>query len=225
MTERQEARRYALRAIAAAFVALIGLVAAGNFGHLTRSDLRGVDSVIAIAGSALLLFAGVAAVRWAGRAVRVSMRPHTGDGRAAATSLLVRAIGYVLVVIATLSALNVHVGSLLLGGALTGIILGLASQQVLSNFFAGLVLLVVRPFAVGEQLVLRAGTLGAEYDGLVVDMSAFYVTLETDSGRVALPNASVLASAIGPGAKTNKPDEDDEPAPDTAPGEGSRPDR
>ncbi len=224
MNERQEARRYALRAVAAACVALIGLVAAGNFGQLTRSDLRGVDSVIAIAGSALLLVSGVAAVRWTGRSVRVSMRPHTGDGRAAATSLLVRAIGYVLVVIATLSALDVHVENLLLGGALTGIILGLASQQVLANFFAGLVLLAVRPFVVGERLVLRAGTLGAEYDGLVVDMSAFYVTLETDSGRVALPNASVLAAAIGPGAKTTKPD-DDEPAPDTAPGEGSRPDR
>jgi small-conductance mechanosensitive channel len=225
MSERREARRYALRAVAAAFVALAGLVAAGNFGRLTRSDLRGVDSLMAIAGSLVLLVAGAAAVRWAGRAVRVSMRPHTGEGRAAATSLLVRAIGYVLLVVAVLSALNVQIENLLVGGALTGIIVGLASQQVLANFFAGLVLLVVRPFVVGERLVLRAGTLGAEYDGLVLDMSAFYVTLETDLGRVALPNASVLASAIGPGAKTAKPDADDEPAPDSQPGDVADPER
>jgi small-conductance mechanosensitive channel len=103
---------------------------------------------------------------------------------------------------------------LLLGGALTGVVVGIAAQQTLGNFFAGIVLLLVRPFSVGEPVVLRSGPLGGEYEGLVTDMGLYYVTMETERGMVQLPNAGVLASAVGPGARS---DDDDEP-PDDDPG-------
>jgi small-conductance mechanosensitive channel len=222
MTDRHAARVYVLRAVGATVLALAGLVVAGNLGALDRGNLGGRDSVLAVAGSAVLLVAGSIAVRWYGRAIRVAMTPHTGENRAAGAALLARAVGYVLVVVATLGALDVHVENLLLSGAVTGIIIGIAAQQVLANFFAGIVLLVVRPFAVGEELQLRAGTLGAEYDGMVVDMSAFYVTLDTERGRVAIPNSSVLAAAIGPGTRPAKETEPDTGASEDPPGFGLR---
>ena len=55
---------------------------------------------------------------------------------------------------------------LLLGGAVTGVILAIAPpQQALSNTFAGVVLLVARPFNPGDHLRIRSGALGGEFDG------------------------------------------------------------
>jgi small conductance mechanosensitive channel len=102
-----------------------------------------------------------------------------------------------------LSALRFKLDSLLLGGAVTGVIIGIAAQQTLSNFFAGILLMIVRPFNVGDHVVLR-NALG-EYEGVVRDIDFFYVTIRTRRGPVELPTASVLASAIGPGARTQDP--------------------
>jgi small-conductance mechanosensitive channel len=94
------------------------------------------------------------------------------------------------------------------------VIIGIAAQQTLGNFFAGLVLLLVRPFTLGETVIFRSGPLGGEYEGRVTDMGLFYVSLVTEQGPVQLPNAGVLASAIGPGARGPKDDPDDELADD-----------
>jgi small-conductance mechanosensitive channel len=209
------ARPYLLRAATAGLVAFVSLVVASEFGNLDPRDPGGPRTQVALGGGLLLLVAGVVAVRSGARAIRVAVAEHAGEGRAATTALLATVIGYVLLVVAVLGALDVHFEQLLLGGALTGILLGIAAQQVLANFFAGIVLLAVRPFTVGELVVLRAGTLGAEYEGTVKDMGVFYVLMQTAQGQVALPNASVLASAIGPGARTSGPPV--EPAPEAPP--------
>jgi small-conductance mechanosensitive channel len=116
-----------------------------------------------------------------------------------------------MVLLAVLSALRFKLDSLLLGGALTGVIIGIAAQQTLSNFFAGILLMIVRPFNVGDRVVLRSA-LG-EYEGIVRDIDFFYVKLRTRRGPVELPTASVLASAIGPGARSQDPVEDSDTAP------------
>ncbi len=108
--------------------------------------------------------------------------------------------GYLLILLPTLQLLGVDLGGLLLGGAITGVVVGIAAQQTLANFFAGLVLLLVRPFTLGQHILLRSGPLGGEYEGRITDMGLFYVRMMTDQGSVQLPNSGVLAAAIGPGA-------------------------
>jgi hypothetical protein len=60
-------------------------------------------------------------------------------------------------------------------------------------------------------------------------MSMFYVTMVTDHGPVALPNAGVLAAAVGPGARTSKDEDDEEEEekvdqmPDSGPAHGGTP--
>jgi small-conductance mechanosensitive channel len=87
---------------------------------------------------------------------------------------------------------------LLLGGAVTGVILGIAAQQALSNTFAGVVLLVARPFNPGDHIRIRSGALGGEFDGVVLAMGLTYVTVSTSSGVLSIPNSSMLSSAVGP---------------------------
>jgi small-conductance mechanosensitive channel len=116
-------------------------------------------------------------------------------------------VGYVVLLLSTLGAMGANLGALLLGGAITGVLVGIAAQQTLANFFAGVVLLMARPFTIGETVVLRSGPLGGEYEGTVTDMGLFYVRLSTEKGPVEIPNAGVLTAAIGPGARTESKEE------------------
>lgn len=74
------------------------------------------------------------------------------------------------------------VRNLLVGGAVTGMILGIAAQQSLSNVFAGLVLFFARPYIPGEQVQIRSGALGGTLDGTVTSVGLHYATLSTRTG-------------------------------------------
>ena len=94
--------------------------------------------------------------------------------------------------------LSIPIGHLLLGGAIAGVVLGIAAQQSLGNVFAGLVLLMARPFAVGNRIRIRSGALGGEFYGTVTSMSHTYVSVLTDEGMLKVLDPSLLAAAVGP---------------------------
>ena len=96
-------------------------------------------------------------------------------------------IGAVTTLLVTLVLFGVPVGQLLLGGALTSVFVGIAAQQALSNVFAGLVLLLARPFKVGDSIRLRAGALSGEIDGTVSEIGITYVRLATADGVMSVP--------------------------------------
>ena len=209
---RRAARPHFVRAVVAVVLALAGLIAASE-GQLQDIDLNRAtptEQLLAIAGTAGLVIFGIASVRMFARGVRAAIGEHLGDSRSGPLGLVISVIGYVIVMLTALSVLGVNMSGLLLGGALTGVIVGIAAQQTLGNFFAGLVLLLVRPFSLGEHVIFRSGPLGGEYEGRVTDMGLFYVSVLTAQGPVQLPNAGVLASAIGPGARSPKEEPDDE---------------
>lgn len=216
---KRQARGRVVRAVLAAIVAVWGMVLA-SFGQLRIRRTPGeppdfatlTEVLIALLGAVIVLIAGYIAARSFASALRLAMHDQTGPARSSSAAIVVRVVGYVITAFAVLSALDVPMGGLLLGGALTGVVVGIAAQQTLGNFFAGIVLLMVRPFSVGDSIVLRSGPLGGEYEGTVTEMSLYYVHLVTDQGPVALPNAGVLASAVGPGARSK--DDDDEPPED-----------
>jgi small-conductance mechanosensitive channel len=95
-----------------------------------------------------------------------------------------------------LAVLEVSIEHLLVGAGLAGVILGIAAQQSLGNVFAGLVLILARPFNVGDQIRIRSGALGGIFDASVREMSLTYVTLSTEDGRLKIPNSAMLASGI-----------------------------
>jgi small-conductance mechanosensitive channel len=107
-------------------------------------------------------------------------------------------LGIAIVLLAALSLLGFRVGELLVGGAVTGVLITIAAQQSLANLFAGVMLQFARPFRVGERVLIRSGALGGTIEGTVAEFSITYVWLETDDGRVLLPNSQVLAAAISP---------------------------
>jgi small-conductance mechanosensitive channel len=130
-----------------------------------------------------------------------------GQTAGAAVRMLVTGFGYLMALVGTLSMLSVPVGHFLLGGAIAGVVLGIAAQQSLGNVFAGFVLLVVRPISVGDYIRVRSGALGGEFYGTVTSISLTYVCVLTEEGRLQVPNSSFLAAAVGPWPRPEQHDD------------------
>ena len=107
------------------------------------------------------------------------------------------AVGYLFVAFSALAVLDVSVERLLVGAGLAGVVLGIAAQQSLGNIFAGLVLILARPFVVGDHIRIRSGSLGGIFDAWVLEMSLTYVTVRTDDGQLKIPNTAMLAAGVG----------------------------
>ena len=122
----------------------------------------------------------------------------TGRAHAAVVRYTIVLVGSIAVLFITLGLLNVPIDQLLVGGAVTSIILGIAAQQSLGNVFSGLVLLLSHPFGVGDAVSFRSGAFSGEIEGIVTEIGISYVRIETADGMIQLPNSQVLASAVGP---------------------------
>lgn len=83
-------------------------------------------------------------------------------------------------------------GSVVAGLGLTGLVLGFALKDILSNFVSGLLILALRPFHIGDQIVI-----GEAAEGTVERIELRATQIRTYDGRVTLvPNAEVFTSRI-----------------------------
>jgi small-conductance mechanosensitive channel len=146
---------------------------------------------------AFLVFGSIATYSLAGK-VRELIQPRAGTAHAAVAGYAILIVGAFTTLVITLELFTVPVGQLVLGGALTTVFVGIAAQQALGNVFAGLVLLVARPFQVGEAVRLQAGALGGTLDGIVTDIGITYVRFDTDGSVMSIPNSQVLNAVVGP---------------------------
>jgi small-conductance mechanosensitive channel len=192
-----------------AALAFLVLAYRGQLDHYSDSQLVHYKTrahVIRVIGTLGFALSGIYAVRRTARELMRLAARRLGLGHAAVIRWVLTVSGYLVVAFTVLSLVNVKIGSLLLGGAVTGIVVGIAAQQALGNVFAGVVLLLSHPFTVGDHIRLRAGGLAGEINGRVTGMGLTYVSLLTEEGQLSVPNALVLASAVGP-----------HPAPDPVP--------
>ncbi len=99
------------------------------------------------------------------------------------------ALGLTLLVV--LQQFGVQTASLLAILGTIGLAVGLALQGTLSNVAAGLMLLFLRPFEVGDRI--EAG--GAE--GVVLGIDMFHTNLRTTDGvDIVIPNSNILSGTI-----------------------------
>jgi len=181
-----------LLAIAAAVISHRASHGKSTFG----SDLT--NQVVANGTAALfLVFGSTATYGLAGKA-RELLEPRTGQAHSAIVRYAILIIGGFTTLVITLVLFGIPVAQLVLGGALTTVVISIAAQQALGNVFAGLVLVLARPFKVGDAIRLRAGALGGTLDGIVTDIGITYVRFDTDGSVMSIPNSQVLNAVVGP---------------------------
>lgn len=104
---------------------------------------------------------------------------------------LVRAVLLAFVIIAAISQVGVETTSLiaLLGAA--GLAIGLALQGSLSNFASGVLIVLFRPYKVGDFIE------GAGISGAVEEVQILTTVLKTgDNKQVIVPNSQIMDSVI-----------------------------
>jgi hypothetical protein len=152
-----------------------------------------------------------------GNKTREVLERSVGSAHAAVVRFAVLVVGAIVTVVLTLELFDIAVTQLIVGGVVTSVLLGIAAQQSLANVFAGIVLLMARPFRVGDRIGIRSGSLSGLLEGLVSDISITYVRLETANGPIHIPNSQVLAAAVGPAGAVPSPTASAAPPP----GQGS----
>jgi small-conductance mechanosensitive channel len=82
-------------------------------------------------------------------------------------------------------------GWILTSFSVVGIVIGLSLQDILKNFFAGVWVLVERPFRIGDSIEVTG------YSGTVEEISFRTTQLRTDDGReVIVPNGTFMTAAV-----------------------------
>jgi small-conductance mechanosensitive channel len=209
------------RSIFAALLALLMLAGSvlARGRTIGAGDQLPLQMVSAGCATAFFVFAFSATLGLSGRA-RDLLLPRVGNAHATMVRLVLVLIGGLATLVLTLQLFRLPVGQLVLGGALTGVLVGIAAQQTLANLFAGIILLLSRPFVVGDDVRLWSGPLGGHFQGTVLEIGLTYVRLEAEDGEFRLPNAQVLSSAVGP-PEAKDPGEPEAAAEAKEPGAGA----
>lgn len=159
------------------------------FARLLESAIQTIPRILA-AMLVLLLFWGLAV------GVRALMRlvfSRLGNDRTVEN--LVRQVSYYTVwllgLIVAASAFGLEPGTLATGLGLTSLALGFALKDILSNFVSGLLILTLRPFELGDQIII------GETEGSVERIELRATQIRTyDGRRVLVPNAETFTSRV-----------------------------
>ncbi len=183
---------------AAASVHIAGIPLEVSRPNSLVSVAVGVGHLITICGTiaflVLALLSTFAFARWA----RAVLERFIGAAYGAIVRYVMILIGICVVLLGALSMLGFRIAQVVVSGAVAGILITIAAQQSLSNVFAGVMLQFARPFKVGDRVQIRSGALAGTIEGVVSEFSITYVRLETQDGRVLVPNSQVLAAAVTP---------------------------
>lgn len=159
---------------------------------LLMLQTTGVEFVKNLAGALIIFYVG----RWvAGLIVRsiATVMQKSNMDRTLETFIcnLVRMTLILFVVIAAVNQLGIQTTSLIAVLGAAGLAVGLALQGSLSNFASGVLIILFRPYKVGDYIE------GAGVAGSVEDMQILTTVLRTsDNKRVIVPNSQIMGSII-----------------------------
>ncbi|MBW2233691.1 MAG: mechanosensitive ion channel [Deltaproteobacteria bacterium] len=145
-----------------------------------------------VMGAIALLIVGRIAAGMVSRGVRRSLERASVDRHlvpffSSAANYLVLTV----VLIAVLQLFGIHTTSLVAVVGAAGLAIGLALQGTLSSFASGVMLLIFRPFSVGDYVEVGGSA------GSVEELGIFTTTLNTpDNVRIVIPNSAVYGEVI-----------------------------
>ena len=106
---------------------------------------------------------------------------------------LIKALSYVILILVVLDTVGIKTTSFIALLGTAGLAIGLALQGSLSNFAGGVLILLLKPFKVGDYIIEHSG--GKE--GTVSKIDLFYTTLMTADNKITvIPNGILSNSSL-----------------------------
>lgn len=164
-------------------------------------SLKLINDIPSIFGAIIVLVIGLFLIRLTVKIIKNRFEKRNVDMSLRGFLLsIIKFILYALLIILVAGNLGFQTTAIL--GALSGLVLaaGLALQGSLSNFAGGVLILLFRPFEVGDYIENSAGT-----DGTVEKIDLLYTTLNNAQGiKVFSPNGALANSVIRNFSKISK---------------------
>ncbi|WP_189637733.1 mechanosensitive ion channel family protein [Thalassotalea sp. HSM 43] len=128
------------------------------------------------------------------RIVSISLHRSRPDMSELARSFLIVSSGRLIIllgIIYALAQLGVQIGPLLAGLGIMGFVIGFALQETLANFASGLMILIYRPYDVGDKIRV------AGLEGRVKEMTLVTTTIFTSANHhLTVPNNTIWKDII-----------------------------
>ncbi|MBO6115057.1 MAG: mechanosensitive ion channel [Lachnospiraceae bacterium] len=106
---------------------------------------------------------------------------------------LIRAVIYAVIIIMAASIVGIQVTSLVTILGTTGLTIGFALQGSLSNFAGGVLILILKPFKVGDYIIEN----DKKCEGTVESIDIFYTKIRTfDNRQIVIPNGSITNNSL-----------------------------
>ena len=140
----------------------------------------------------IILVVGWWIAKWAGNAIRnILTKSKTDAGLVTFLSSLVSILMKVLVVVTAVTQLGVQMTSFITILGAAGLAIGMAFSGTLSNFAGGVMILLFKPFKVGDTILAQT------YQGKVSEIQIFYTYMySADNKLVVIPNGPLANGPI-----------------------------
>jgi len=153
---------------------------------------QGVDYGFKVAGAILILVIGGLVIKAIRGAVERALGKKDVDEAVKKFAVSATSITpWVLVILAVLAKFGVEIAPIIAGLGIAGFAIGFAVQGSLSNFAAGIMLMILRPFRIGDYVDI-AGTMGTVKEiGLLT-----CVLTSPDNKKIMVPKAKIFGEVI-----------------------------
>ena len=149
-----------------------------------------IDVILAF----VVFLIGTRIVKWVVKLLKKSMeRANAEQGVVTFVGSVVRYVLYFVLILMILSHFGVTASSVIAVLGSAGLTLGLALQGSLSNLAGGVLILLLKPFVVGDYIIENAD----KQEGTVAEITIFYTKLLTvDNKAIMIPNGTLSNTSI-----------------------------
>jgi len=143
--------------------------------------------------AAIAFIIGMQVIKLLRKIVTKSMtRANADKGAVQFVDAFIKAALYILLAFMIAASFGVDAASIVAILASAGVAIGLALQGSLSNLAGGVLLLLLKPFKVGDYIVSESG-----HEGTVTELQLFYTKLITPDNRaIVLPNGTLSNGSL-----------------------------
>ncbi|MGN0242101.1 MAG: mechanosensitive ion channel family protein [Candidatus Weimeria sp.] len=167
----------------------------GIFGTwLSKFLSNGLDFFWSIVIALVVWFVGAKVIRFIRKLIRKAMERRDVDkGVTQFTDSMVKYGLYIVLILVILNVFGIQTSSVAAAVASLGLTAGLALQGSLSNFAGGVLILILKPFKVGDYIIEDTH----KNEGTVSEISIFYTRLKTlDNKVVVIPNGTLANASL-----------------------------
>ena len=133
-----------------------------------------------------------------GRAIVASFRRRGIEPVGQSIRTIIRGAVYIILTVAIISTLLSNPALAISLGTVMGVIIGFATQNLISNVVSGMMLAIVRPVQIGDEITVTGST------GNVKEIALIYTVLDTKDRLYYVPSIVMFTGVV---TKNKKPEE------------------